>query len=189
MKKNLPAILALVLMSAFARAQTSDKIAVSLGIDANFTSENSIGGPGFLGRVELPLMPRLKFTFSAGYFVNYFGTRYYLSYMTALCQTCTPPNEPTGPANRGPYEFIPLKAGLRYYYLGHLYLEGEIGEAFKANLTNNSFIYGGAFGALIAFNRHNSLDLGLAYSRGYQFADYDETIYELSIRLAYRYQF
>ena len=54
--------------------------------------------------------------------------------------------------NKGPYKFIPLKAGLRYY-IKYFYLQGEAGESFKANVTANSFIYGGALGGLIPFNR------------------------------------
>ena len=132
MTKKTLIVLALVFTGIIARAQAPDKIAVSLSVDANFPSENSIGGPGFTAKIELPLMSRLNLTLSAAYVVNYYGTRYYDAAQPPVCSTCTVPHEPEGPVNGGPYKFVPLKAGLRYYYLKHFYFEGEAGEAIKA---------------------------------------------------------
>jgi len=162
-------------------------MALSLGLGASFSSANSIGEPGFSAKMELPIVSRLNFMFSAGYFVNYFGTRIYLDTSPAICPTCSFPTE--NPINQGPYEFIPLKAGLRYYYFRHFYIDGVFGEAIKANVTDNSFVYGGEIGGLIPFNRHNSLDINIGIENGYKFEYYQPAVYELAIRIAYGYQF
>jgi hypothetical protein len=185
MKKNILAVVAFVLIRVLASAQSGNKIAVSLGGGAMFSSENSIGGPGLSADAELPLAAQLRLIFSAGYFVNYFGTRLYDTstiYPPVPCDACGIN------ANKGPYEFIPLKAGLRYY-MKQFYVQGEAGEALEANVTRNSFIYGGTLGGLIKFNSHNFLDIGFGYEHGYKFADYNETVSEAALRLAYRYQF
>jgi hypothetical protein len=182
MKKSILPVMAFVLLSVFARAQYGNKIAISVGGGAMFSSENSIGGPGFSADAELPLAAQLRLIFSAGYFVNYFGRRLYDTstiYPPVPCDAC---------GIKGPYEFIPLKAGLRYY-MKQFYVQGQAGEALEANVTRNSFIYGGTLGGLIKFNSHNFLDIGFGYEHGYKFADYNEAVSEAAIRLAYRYQF
>jgi hypothetical protein len=186
MMKNLYLVLALVFISTLCRAQTQnpDKVALSLGFDLFCPQDNAIPGPGFSARAELPLMPQLKFTLSASYFVNYYGPRLYES-----ANPPSGPHVPTGPVNSGPYKFVPVQAGLRYYYFRTFYLEGEAGEAFKANVTDNSFIYGGTVGGLIRFNPHNAIDLGIGYSNGYKYQDYSEKTFEAILRIAYRYQF
>ncbi len=166
-------------------AQTENKVALSLDAEASFVSRHAIGGPGFSAKMELPLTPQLKFTLSAGYLVNYYGTRYIAPDVTAYCPTC---NIPSGPVNSGPYEFIPLKAGVRYYYSRHLYLDAVAGDALAANMTAGSFIYGGALGALVPFNRRNALDFSFAFERGYKYLDYSATIYEIALKIAYRYR-
>ena len=181
-KRILPGII-LVFISMFAMAQSGEKIAFSANVDVAVPSYNSIG-PGFTLRAELPVASRLKVTFSAGFFTNFGRLLYYD--MPANCPGCT---IPPGRANDAPYEFVPLKAGLRYYYLKYFYFEGNSGVSFNANQTVTSFVYGGSAGALIPFNRHNSLDIGLGFESGYKLADYNEIINELAIRLGYRYQF
>jgi hypothetical protein len=184
MKKRILVLLTFIMAGLTAVAQTENKVALSLGVEASFASQNAIGGPGFSAKMELPLTTQLKFTVSAGYLVNYYGTRYISPSMTAYCPTC---NIPTGPINSGPYEFIPVKAGFRYYFK-HLYLDGIAGDALAANMTAGSFIYGGAFGGLIPFNHRNALDLNIGFERGYKFLDYSQTIDEIALRIAYRFR-
>jgi len=187
--KNTLLLVTFVLINVFAKAQSNNNIAVSLGINANIPSENSIGGPGFSAAAELPVLPGLKFALSAGYTVNYWGTRYYTT-NPYICPTCVIPSVPQGPANGGWYAFIPLTAGIRYYYYRHFYFSGQAGEALKVMETENSFIYGGAFGGLFRFRKHSALDLSVGIEDGYRYADYNySTIYEIGLRVAYRYQF
>ena len=185
MQKKILVILTFFLAGLTAMAQSENKIALSLGVEASFASQNAIGGPGFSANMELPLIPQLKFTLSAGYLVNYYATRYIAPDVTAYCATC---NIPSGAVNGGPYEFIPLKAGFRYYYSRHLYLDAIAGDALAANMTAGSFIYGGALGALVPFNRRNALDFSFGFERGYKYLDYSATIDEIALRIAYRYR-
>jgi len=188
MKKML-LLVTFVLIKVFAKAQSNNGIAVSFGAGANIASENSIGGPGLSAAVELPVLPGLKFAFSAGYTVNYWGTRYYTA-SPYICPTCVIPSVPHGPADGGWYAFVPLTAGLRYYYYRHFYLSGQVGEALKVKETENSFIHGGAVGGLFRFRGHSALDLSVGLEDGYRYADYNySAIYEIELRIAYRYQF
>lgn len=190
MIKKLLVVLALVLTCAIARAQTSNKIAISVSGDGGISTDNSIGGPGFTVKAELPLVNRLNFTISAAFFLNYYGTRYYDAAEPPVCSTCiVPVHPPTGPVNDGPYEFIPIKAGLRYYYFRHLYFEGEAGEAIAANATTSTFVYGGNLGGLVRVSRHSSTDIGIGYSYGYKQQDYNEKVGELYFKIGYRFQF
>jgi len=195
MLKKFLTLFILVLAGIIAHAQTANKVALSISGDVDFGSSNADGGPGFTLKVELPLATKLKLTVSAGYLSNTFPKRMYD--LPAVLYTGTyynintpnPPAEPTGPANSGPYEFIPVKAGLRYYYFKSLYVDAEAGEAFKANVTGNSFVYGGNLGGLVRFDQHNALDISAGYSNGYHLQDYNEKIGEYTLRLGYRYQF
>jgi hypothetical protein len=186
MKKNITLFLILIIAGAAARAQSSNKIAVSLGFEGSFPSIYATAGPGFSAGLEVPLAARLNFTFSAGYFVNYFGQREYL--LDGMPANMGPPDAP-GLIYTGHYAFIPLKVGLRYYYLKHFYVNGTLGEALKASFTDNSFIYGGAIGGIIPLKGHSIIDINIGYDHGYILADYRPAIYEVAIRVAYRYQF
>jgi hypothetical protein len=183
----------LVLSCIIAQAQTTNTVALSISGNVNLPSSNGVPGPGFTLKAEVPLIPNLKLTVSAGYLTNSFGTRLYAPspgpVLFLNINTPNPPAEPTGPVNTGPYEFIPVQAGLRFYYLKSLYVSAEAGEAFKANVTDNSFVYGGSMGWLLKFNPHHALDISVSYSNGYKLQDYGEKVGEVVLGLGYRYQF
>ncbi|MEO6851991.1 MAG: hypothetical protein ABI203_09125 [Mucilaginibacter sp.] len=183
MAKKILLVAILAFICSFAMAQSGEKIALSVSLDVAVPSHNSTG-PGFTLRTELPIAARLKFTFSAGFFTNFGRLLYYNT--PANCVSCI---IPMGPSNDAPYEFVPVKAGLRYYYLKYFYFEGNGGAAFNANKTVTSFIYGGSLGGLAPLSPHNSLDIGLGFESGYKLTDYNEIINELAIRVGYRYQF
>jgi hypothetical protein len=196
MTKKFFTLLFIVLSGLIAKAQTTNKVALSISGNIDLPTSDAVPGPGFTLKAEVPLVSNLKLTLSAGYITNFFGNR---SYTPAVLYTAptflninspTPYNFPTGPVNSGPYKFIPVKAGLQYYYFKSLYVNAEAGESFKANVTNNSFVYGVSLGWLAKFNPHNALDISAGFSNGYKLQDYDgEKIGEISLRLGYRYQF
>ena len=167
------------------KAQSSQP-AVSLGMDVDFPFKNYKADINFGVKAELPLLSNLKLDFSAGYSSLIPDNRVYAD-MTAICEGCVINNTPhTEPS----YHFIPVKAGLRYYYARHFYVDGDAGAAFKANnVANTSFIYGLGLGTLIPFNAHNGLDFGLNFESGYKTIDYDNSEFQIGFNLAYRYQF
>ena len=171
------------------KAQSANKSAFSLGTDVGFPFKNYQANIDFSAKAELPLSSNLKLSFSAGYSVLIPSNKIYLTTpvtSTAICDACTIANGPSEPA----YHFIPVKAGLRYYYSGHFYVDGDAGAAFKANnVVNTSFIYGFGLGVLLPFNAHNALDFGLNFQSGYKTIDYDNPESQIGVGLAYRHQF
>jgi hypothetical protein len=167
------------------KAQSS-KPAFSLGTDVGFPFKNYKANIDFGAKAELPLLPNLKLDFSAGYSSLIPDNRVYAT-EPAICEGCVINNSTHSEPS---YHFIPVKAGLRYYYAGHFYVDGDAGAAFKANdIANTSFIYGFGLGTLIPFNAHNGLDFGLNFESGYKTIDYNNPQSQLGFNLAYRYQF
>jgi hypothetical protein len=162
--------------------------AFSLGTDVGFPFKNYKANVGFDAKAELPLLPGLKFIFSAGYSALIPDNKVYIVEPATgnVCDGCVINNTALEPS----YHFIPVKAGLRYYYETHFYVDGDAGAAFKANdVANTSFIYGFGLGVLLPFNPHNSLDFGLSFESGYKTIDYDNSESQVGVNLAYRYQF
>jgi len=199
MKRKLLTVLALIFISALVRAQSGNKIAISLGpeLDIPFNTANANGqsikdtykdGIGGSLKIELPITAALHFTGSAGYI-------YYRSDHRYIFPNYDPYPGPSGVANNNitiapPYKFIPLKAGLQYYFVKYLYINGEVGDAIKANSQAiNSFIYSGGAGVAIPFNPHQGLDLGILYEHGFKNKDYDSAMGQLALRVAYKYRF
>lgn len=197
MKKNILPVLAFLLISAIARAQSGDKITLSLGPELGIpfnTNSYNYGhirdfykdGIGGSLKIELPVTKLLHFTASAGY-ISYPNV-YYL----ALTATEEAPAGYVYPAdqlsNNKPYNFIPVKAGLQYYYSRYLYADAEAGAAIKSNsAAKTSFIYSGGLGGVIPFNAVSGLDIGFRYERGYQALVYPSPMSQFGIRLAYKH--
>src|ERR1700744_4442770 len=161
MKKNILPVLAFLLISTFARAQSGNKATLSLGPELGIPFNTTTydygdikgyyrGGFGGSLKLELPVTTSLHFTASAGY-ISYAAVRYLY-----LDETAAPPDGYVYPAdqsiNNKPYQFIPLKAGLQYYYSRYLYAGAEAGAAIKANtVSKSSFIYSAGLGGVIPF--------------------------------------
>jgi hypothetical protein len=193
MKKIYLPVIAFLFLISFANAQSGNRIALSFGPDLGIpfnTTSNTYGlvrdyyqdGLGASVKAEVPVSLSLHFTGSAG-FVYYHTNSHYLVLPLPLGGSNASVQPP-------PYKFIPLKAGLQYYYAKYFYISVEAGAAIKGNSASlNSFIYSGGLGAIIPFNVHHGLDLGLRYERGFKIADYDSPMSQFGIRMAYRYSF
>jgi hypothetical protein len=193
MKKTLLSLLAFLFVITFANAQSGNKISYSIGpeftIPFNTNSyyygsardeyQDGIGGSA---KIEAPITTTLHFTGSAG-FIDYPTNAHYLLFLPVSSggqsESVKPP----------PFKFIPVKAGLQYYYDQYLYLSGEAGVAFGANsVSTTSVIYSGGLGAVIPFNLHSGLDISARYERGFLAPSYDSPMSQLAIRLAYKFQ-
>ena len=198
MKRILLSAILLCFTSSFAKAQSGNKVSLSLGPEFNFpfntiqtyygkTRQYYKDGVGGALKVELPVLTTLHVTVSAGY-MHYTANNYYLMYIQTApypdyAFSATAPKQP-------PYLFLPVKAGLQYYYSKYLYFSAEAGEAIKLNFAaKNSFMYSGGLGGVIPFNGKSGLDLGLRYERGYEIWSYPFTISQLAVRVAYKYRF
>jgi len=197
MKKNILPVLAFLLISVFTRAQSGNKITLSLGPELGIpfnTNTYNYGhirdyykdGIGASLKIELPVTTSLHFTASAGY-IYYPNVRYLV-----LDQTAASPGGYIYPGdqliNNTPYKFIPVKAGLQYYYSKYLYADAEAGAAIKSNSeSKTSFIYSGGLGGVIPFNAASGLDIGFRYERGYQAYVYPSPMSQFGIRLAYKH--
>lgn len=88
------------------------------------------------------------------------------------------------------YVYVPVTAGLKYYWLKHFYINAEAGSAFSANgRARNSFVYSGGAGAVVPVGPHHGLDFNLQFERGYKNNDYDHSISQLGLNVAYKYRF
>ena len=200
MKKTLLTVLAFLFVITFAKAQSGNKISYSIGpefaIPLNTTSptyglarDYYLDGFGGSVKVEVPVTVDLHFTGSAG-FVSYSSTNAPYVYSVLFLNVN---GSYTAPSERGqppPFKFIPVKAGLQYYYGQYLYISGEAGAAFGANsVATTSFIYSGGLGAIIPFDIHSGLDISARYERGFLSPGYDSPMSQLAIRVAYKFGF
>jgi len=187
MKKNFLCLLFIINLVTLSSVKAqSSQTAVILGTQVGFPFHDYKASVDFAAKAELSVLPKLKLIFSAGYSAFIPQDRNY-NIINPVCDGCT---VMLTHVSTPLYKFIPVKAGLRYYFLKYLYLNGDAGAAFKANYeTNTSFIYGFGLGTLIPFNAHNSLDFGLNFESGYKTVDYNNAESQLGFNLAYRYQF
>jgi hypothetical protein len=182
--------------STLVKAQSGNKMSISIGPDVGipFNTEHTYqvhtrdiyqDGLGGTMRAELPITAALHLTASVGYVVYHSNVKYF--YLTPWQGTINSSSAPAGPP---PYKYIPLKAGLRYYYSKYLYVAAEAGDAVKVqNQAVSSFIYSGGIGAAIPFGVHHGLDIGLRYESGYKNIDSDFKMAQLGIGFAYKYTF
>ncbi len=182
--------------SIAAKAQSGKQTSISIGPDAGipFNTEHAYGmhtrdvyqdGLGGNIRIEFPITANLHATASIGYAVYHSNLKYL--YLTPYQGTTNTSTLPSGPP---PYKYIPLKAGLRYYYAKYLYVAAEAGEAVKVQHgAMSSFIYSGGAGAVIPFGTHHGVDIGLRYEGGYKSIDADFKMSQLGIGVAYKYSF
>lgn len=194
MQKNTLFFLALLLANLVTNAQSGNKIALSLGpefaipINTNSYNYGKIrnyyqdgAGGGF--RAEFPLTSTLHFIASAG-FLDYPSKAQLIVPDMTLYPTYIYHQK------QSPYQFIPLKAGLQYYFAKYLYVDGQAGATIKLNYSSeNSFIYSGGLGGVIPLGLRSGLDIGFRYERGYKITYYPQAMSQMGIRVAYKYNF
>jgi len=178
-------------------AQLGNKMSISIGPDVGipFNTEHSYqvhtrdiyqDGLGGVIRAEFALTPVLHATASVGYVIYHSNLKYFYITPAQLSNYAGPSNQ-SGPL---PYKYVPLKAGLRYYFVRYLFLSAEAGDAVKiGDEAITSFIYSGGVGAAIPFGIHHGLDIGLRYESGYKNIDSDFKMGQFGIGFSYKYTF
>ena len=88
---------------------------------------------------------------------------------------------------------IPVKAGLKYFLIKQVYIQGEAGVSFltdkNALKANNSaaFVYAPQAGVLLKLNENNYIDAGIRFESNQKFYDGGNTSNFFAIRLAYSF--
>jgi len=158
MKKFLLALVVLsgVAFSGFAQKAAEKTSKFSIGVDAGIPVGNArnvynLGIGGSL-KYDMSLSKEAAFTVSAGY--------------TSLMVK-----------GGGSLGYVPLKAGLKYYFADSFYGEGQLGAAFSTSSGGGtSFVYAPGIG----YNFGGGVDLGVRYEAW----SHNGTISQVAARLA-----
>src|ERR1700712_5776396 len=138
MKKILLALF--IFTGTLAHAQTTPKtafgVALELGAPTNSIYTIGLGGSG---KAEIPLTSSISLSVTAGY------TSFY--YKSALIGSST---------KQTPGGFIPLKAGVKYFFSPGVYIEAEGGDVIETNYDKlHLFTYAVGPGFVIPTGKNN----------------------------------
>ncbi|RWY57149.1 outer membrane beta-barrel protein [Mucilaginibacter gilvus] len=152
MKKILLAILFVGSISATCLAQSDSdaakfSIGVNLGLPTGVAHDISSFAPGIDVKYDLPISTGTFFTISAGY------TRF-------LYNSDTKDALKSLGVDKSGAGFVPLKAGIKYYFSDGFYGEGQLGATFSTESGGGTaFAYAPGIGYTFA----GGFDLGLRY--------------------------
>ncbi len=122
-------------------------------------------GVGASAKAELPIVAPVSLTLTGG-----FTTMFYKSNLFNSSRT---------PGAAG---FIPLKAGVKYYFNKGVYAEGEAGDAIETNYAKqSSFAFSLGLGFIVPAGDKNGVDIGFRYE------DWSNQLRQTAIRIAYRF--
>lgn len=94
---------------------------------------------------------------------------------------------------KGDIQLIPVKAGLKYFPVKNLYIQGEAGVSFIANKSkidadkSASFVYAPQVGYLIPLGKGNYLDAGVRFESNSKFYNNGSQANFLGLRVAYAF--
>lgn len=185
-------ILAFAGLTLGAKAQTANKTAktstssngviLSIGVDAGIpTGSLSDGYNWNLGgsvQADLPVAQNLFVTVNAGY-DNFYGKKNV--YGTSL----SAPN----------IQLLPVKAGLKYFLVPNIYVQGEAGAAFALNKSkvgfdkSAAFVYAPQIGIQFPISGKSYIDAGVRYEATTKFnsAIDNSKINFVGLRVAYAF--
>jgi hypothetical protein len=122
-------------------------------------------GLGISGKFEFPVSNKVCVTVTAGYDAFFYKGNLYTSSRTPSAA-----------------EFVPLKAGARYYFNQGVYVEGELGTAIETNyLKQDVFAFSIGPGFTIPINDKRGVDISFRYESWS-----DHQLRQTAIRFAYR---
>ncbi|HWB62275.1 MAG TPA: hypothetical protein VG603_02105 [Chitinophagales bacterium] len=167
MKKLLPLLLIFFGYTAMAQGPVQTTNAISAGFELAIPSGGVFSiGTGASLKAEFPFAaPMLSISVTGGvtpmfYRGNLFGN------------AKTP----------GAALFVPLKAGLKYFFARGVYAEGEAGAALEANYNHATpFAFSIGPGFVISSNDKSGVDIGFRYE------DWSGVLRQTAIRVAYRF--
>lgn len=93
--------------------------------------------------------------------------------------------------NLNDIHLIPVKAGLKYFPVKILYVQGEAGASFLTNNSKNeksaTFVYAPQVGVLIPVGSNNYIDAGFRFEGNSKFYENGKSSNLLAIRIAYAF--
>ncbi|MBS1529670.1 MAG: hypothetical protein JSU01_05155 [Bacteroidetes bacterium] len=157
-------LLILLLVFVITGANAQNKTALSLGGELgipNYGLYNVVLGAS--AKFELPVVSPVSLSLTAGF--------------SSVFQRSSILNN----YNSGADLFVPLKAGVKYYFSQNVYLEGEGGAALPLNGNRHSLgLFSVGPGFVIPSEKHG-VDIGFRYE------DWQGQLKQTAIRVAYRF--
>ena len=155
---------------------------LSIGADGGFSigkfKDNSKWNLGGSLQADIPVADNIYFTANAGY-DNFFGKK----------------NVDGTGLNAPAIHLLPVKAGIKYFPIGLLYIQGDAGAAFALNKSKvdydktAAFIYVPQVGVQLPLGGKSYIDAGVYYEASTKFTtgDDDSKINFLGARIAYAF--
>jgi hypothetical protein len=164
MKKYLS--LLLILCSYKLQAQTTITKAISTGFELAIPSNGVYNiGIGASVKGELPISSPVSLTLTGGFTSMFYKSNLFNSSLTP-----------------GAALFVPLKAGLKYYFNKGVYAEGEAGTAIETNYGKQSaFAFSIGPGFIVPAGDKNGVDISFRYE------SWANQLRQTAIRIAYRF--
>ena len=159
-------VLSLVFLVFRSHAQTTITKAFSPAFELGIPSNGVYNiGVGASIKGELPIASPVSFTLTAGFTSMFYKSNLFDSSRTP-----------------GAAIFVPLKAGLKYYFNQGIYAEGEAGTAIETNYgKQSSFAFSIGPGFMVPAGDKNSVDISFRYE------DWSNQLRQTAIRIAYRF--
>jgi len=144
--KQLVLFLFLAISITCASAQSSNQIAVSLGGELGIPSYGvynvALGGSA---KLELPVVSPVSVSLTGGFTSVFLKSSVIDNY------------------NGGADLFAPLKAGVKYYFMRNVYVEGEGGAALELNRTKKTFALFSIGPGFVIPSEKNGIDISFRY--------------------------
>lgn len=164
MKKLLFLLITFYSFNTYAQTIISKAIstAFELAIPANGVYNIGVGASV---KAELPITTPVSLTLTGGFTSMFYKSNLFNSSLTP-----------------GAAVFVPLKAGVKYYFNKGVYAEGEAGTAIETNYGKQSvFAFSIGPGFIVPSGDKNGFDIGFRYE------NWANQLRQTAIRIAYRF--
>lgn len=161
-------IIVFACIGTYAHAQSGaeryNNPAISAGIELQAPDKNGYKiGYGASAKAELPMNDLFSLSVTAGYTA--------LDYRLAKNKKI-----------RTPADFIPLKAGAKFFFGDGIYTEGEAGAVIETNYTKDKkMVFSIGPGLIVPTGKHTGIDMGIRFEEWGS-----KKMRETSFRIAYR---
>lgn len=148
------------------QAQTTINRAIGTGFELAIPSNGVYSiGTGASVKAELPISRPVSLTLTGGFTAMFYKSNLFNSSRTPGAAT-----------------FVPLKAGLKYYFNKGVYAEGEAGTVIEANYAKQSpFAFSIGPGFIVPAGDKNGVEIGFRYE------SWANQLRQTAIRIAYRF--
>jgi len=151
--------------AASAQVSNAERTAFSLGGELTIPNYGLYSiGTGASAKFEFPIAPLFSISLTA----NLTSVFYHSSILSQYGKS-------------GADIFAPIKAGLKYYPISTLYVEGEGGQAFELNHSQHHYTAFGIGPGFLIPQRKGALDIGFRYEA------WGGQVKQTVIRFAYRF--